>query len=230
MKCPVCDAQVADNAKFCGVCGTPMPAAPVAPQPVQAPPVQQQWNNNPVQPSQNQFYGGQPNMPQNSYYPPNQPGFAAPNLNAAGKRMGWQKFSTSFILFLCAFFNLCLGITFVTGDIWEISDVPADFVYLLFDEIETADKLYGILLFATVVIQILARFQLAGYKKGANIMAVLACAIPFIASLIYVVMTFGITEEIIDSTILPFAKIFVGFFSTIFNLIYYSKRKNMYIN
>lgn len=234
MKCPVCDAQVADNAKFCGVCGTPMPeapAAPVAPQAVQAPPAQQQWNNPvpPVQAPQNQFYGGQP-TPQPNFYP-NQPGFAAPNLNTMGNKIGWQKFSTSFMLFVCAFLNLIMGFMYITGSVWEIfSDVPISWVYRVFDELKTADQLYGVLLFATVIIQIVARFQLAGFKRGANAIAIVACILPLVASILYILMTFFATENIIDSTIFVFPKVIIGFFSTIFNMVYYGKRKNLYVN
>jgi len=59
MNCPRCGNQVADGIKFCGVCGSPMPAS-------QTPPPQQPQNP----------YGA---PPQGQYVPPPQGGYIPPN-------------------------------------------------------------------------------------------------------------------------------------------------------
>src|SRR2546421_992920 len=63
MNCPRCGNQVADGIKFCGVCGSPMPAS-------QTPPQQPQ---NPYgAPPQGQYVPPPQQQPDGSYVPPNQ--------------------------------------------------------------------------------------------------------------------------------------------------------------
>ena len=240
MNCPICDAQLADSAKFCGVCGTPVtPAAPSAPvqpvQPVQAQP-ESQWNA-PQQPAQsaqmpqNQYYGGVNNQPyaapaQNYYQ-----GYNPQPVNQPQMKMNWFKFLIYFALFAGALMNLSQGFLYLTGSIYETLDgIDSSWVYMLYEDLESADKLYGLLLIAVAVIDIVARFSLAGFKKNGPMLINIAYILPIVSSVIYVIMVSGVVGDLTDATLTSFSSIITGIIFMLANAVYFKKRKHMFVN
>lgn len=201
--------------------------------PVQAQPAQQQWNTpaQSAQMPQNQYYGGVNNQPyaapaQNYYQ-----GYNPQPVNQPQMKMNWFKFLIYFSLFAGALMNLSQGFLYLTGSIYETLDgIDSSWVYMLYEDLESADKLYGLLLIAVAVIDIVARFSLAGFKKNGPMLINIAYILPIVSSVIYVIMVSGVVGDLTDATLTSFSSIITGIIFMLANAVYFKKRKHMFVN
>ena len=84
--------------------------------------------------------------------------------------MKWYKFLIYFLLWAGAILNFLNAIAMLTGSIYEAEGVPAHTVYDVFPELKSIDLIFGILLIALSIYQIVVRFALAKFKHNAHSM------------------------------------------------------------
>lgn len=216
MFCTKCGASCEENAKFCASCGNAMqPQVPQQPvyqppqqpqQPVYQPPVYQQ----PVY--QAPYYQNQPLTEQ--YQLP----------------MKWFKFLIYFSLFAGALLNVVSAIPLLTGSVYEGA---ADLVYAMFEGLQAVDMLAGILMLATAVVGVYARFRLAKYcqngPKMLTVLYIMAAAINLFYLIgVSAVLPEGVMESVdttssITSIVTSVIMIFV-------NRTYFQKRAHLFVN
>ena len=228
--CSSCGMQLADDVKFCVKCGAAQPPVPQA-APVQ-PPVN--YAQPPVNYTQPPVQYTQP--PMNYTQPPVQPGYipAAPMspLQAASQTygMGWFKFLIYFALFAGAILNIAQGAMMLSG---EQYDGVAELVYAMFDGLQGLDMGVGIALIALAILQLVTRFRLAGFRRGADKLIVTCYVSIAVIEMVYVIgflaiMPEHIVEDMdlsssISSTVLAVAM-------TVVNSAYFNKRKALFVN
>ncbi len=241
MVCSACGGQQPDNARFCSLCGSAIfsanqTAAVQQPQYNSAPPVQQYPNY-----AQHGFAGGvqQPYVaPGNQLNYANQQGYAyaqqpynqpLPVQNQLP--MGWFKFQVNFGLFFAAFINFVFGILHITGLVYEVQGgVSSDLVYSVFSDLVIADVIYGILLIATAVMDIVARFHLAAFKKNGPTMVAVALIMSFVSTLLYLIMCAGMAGEASNGLASDFGSSIAHIIPLIVNIRYFKERKHLFVN
>lgn len=210
MFCSKCGANTTDNDMFCRNCGSQIAAS------------QQQATNS------NQ-YGAAPNP--NTTYAPQTP------LKAAEMQypMGWYKFLVYFALFFGAVVNLVNGIQIMTGGHYG-SDYDKEIVYRVFDGLQGLDIFVGIAIIAVAAIQVYTRFRLSGFKKNAPNMLTVVYGLASAINLIYSIGVYMILEdagagseagEIVGVAI---TSIIVNAVILSCNLVYFKKRKSLFVN
>ena len=235
-KCPNCESNIADpNATNCNVCGTVLPVPQYNAQPNPG-----AYNNQPGY--------GQPNP--GAYN--NQPGYSQPNPGAYNNqpgyraaytydpmdftgRMKWHNFLIYFSLFASAVMNVLNAILMFSGNIWDMS-APAGYgdgfyelVYQVWPGIQSLDMFYGVGCLVLAALSVVARFQLAGFKKsGPNILTILY-ALNLILSVIYLVGLSAISGEASASSGIG-GSVAVSIAMIVANSTYYNKRKHMCVN
>lgn len=227
MNCPKCGNYCGDSARFCTVCGTPLPEPQNNAQPsydVQQPiPTQQGWQQYPQQPNQ-----WQPNAP--GTYPPN---YAPQQAGSTTLGMAWFKFIIYFQLFAGAVLNLISGIQCLLGSQYDGS---ADFLYAMIPGLSAIDKIYGIVLIALAVFAIVTRMQLAGYRKNGPKFYLLLLVVNIAASLIYVIAGCSVINAAVSgavslsdfSTYIP--TLIVNGVLLAVNVVYFKKRAHLFVN
>lgn len=145
--CSSCGSQLNnENQQFCSNCGAKLCADPAINEQntvtSQTPYPQQQVIQNPV--------------------------YQAQNMNATPS-MKWFKFLIYFALFAGAVINLAYGITYISGDIYEIQtngQATSEMVYSLFSGLKAVDVFYGVVMILIGGFSIFTRFRLSQYRKN----------------------------------------------------------------
>ena len=254
MFCPNCGSNCADGTKFCGKCGSPLPApqpTPVAynPQPVSHMP--------PPPPGTSYDYG----------YTPNPTPSAGPRID---KPMAWHNFLVGFLLWataICAF----ISIGFMVHTFMGSYSVVLEAVYDYYPDFRTMQYVYMVLLAAQAILAIVAWTTLRGYKRSGitclhlmYVCAIAACAVgsfgyasillpegrTIVDTIEYLIESFGEMMEyigevnryslglastqlysgiyIIVQMILCFFTVFTNLLTLLLNVLYYSKRRHLF--
>ena len=170
----------------------------------------------------------QPEQPQ-SEQPQQQP---APQQPQPEKARSWYKFIINFALFAGAVWNVIIGILYVSGLIYEISDGSADLVYLVFPNMQAVDIIYGIACFALAAYAIVVRFMLAKFKKYSPLMLYLLYIIVLAVEILYYVFALSITglsiADAVDAQSIAWFVWQVVFL--VGSIVYFSKLKDKFVN
>ena len=202
MFCTKCGNQVPDGQKFCSACGNPMAPAQQPRQPQYGQP-QQQYQ-------QPQY--GQPQYQQ-----------AAP----AALGMGWFKFLIYFALFAGAVLNVIAAITSLTGAQYTYAGQNmSEIVYATFPGLQAVDLIYGIVIIALAVLQVLCRFRLAGFYKNGPMLLVLIYVVNFVSSIIYIIACSTMVEGIDISSTIP--SLVMSVVMAVVNYVYFKKREHLF--
>lgn len=228
MFCQNCGSQIPDNASFCTSCGAKLtaPAAPVTAPPV-APAPQQTYAAAPVAPAPQQTYAAAPAYP-------NQQSYAAQQNNVAQNQppMKWYKFLIYFGLWAGAVLNALTAISSFMGTQYGES---VDQVYAKFGGLRILDICHGVLLLVFAAFLIFVRFQLAGYKKNAPQLLLIAYAASFVIEIIYLILGFVVLSksdvsfsDVVGSSGIGSVISMVVVILT--NKVYFDKRKHLFVN
>ena len=141
--------------------------------------------------------------------------------------MKWHKFLIYFGLWASALIEVVNGVQLLNGSIYE---GQADAVYQYYAGLESADKIFGILMIAIGAFGIYTRFQLAGFKKGAPGKLVMNYILGSIVPAGYLLVVSGIAKVSINEVASP------AITSTIVSCIvftficrtYYGKRAHLF--
>ncbi|MBO4468352.1 MAG: zinc ribbon domain-containing protein [Clostridia bacterium] len=228
--CPKCNAQLGDNMTFCPTCGTVFSA------PQQQPPV---GGYNPYSNPQQQPPMGGYNPNANPYANPNPN--PQPNPMAPALPMNWYKFLIYFMLFASAALNVISGIMYITGSVYSIyggSGANAEEIYRYFPNLKTVDIIYGLFALCCAGLAIYARFALAGFKRNGPALVLAVYAVAAVANLFYVIgfnAALGEVSQYIQSEMSQFTtsmitSLIVSVVVAILNLVYFNKRKHLFVN
>ena len=157
---------------------------------------------------------------------------SAPPKPQNDKAMGWYKFIINFALFAGAVWNVIIGIFYVSGLIYEISDASADLVYLVFPNLQAVDIIYGIAAFAMAAYAIVVRFMLAKFKKRSPLMLYLLYVVVLVVEILYYVFAISITgmslADAIDTQSIAWFVWQIVFL--VGSIVYFSKLKDKFVN
>ncbi len=207
--CSNCGAQLEEeNQQFCSNCGTKLCADPLS-------------ENNSTISSQTAYT--QQQVMQNQIY-------RTQNINIMPS-MSWFKFLINFALIAGAVLNFAYGITYISGDIYNIQTdgkVTAEMIYSLFDGLKTVDVFFGAAMIILGGFCIFTRFRLSRYRKDGPLFLYILCGVNIGLSLIYSITVMSISDlnqlpTLVSQVIIQVAMI-------ISNVKYFDKRKNLFIN
>lgn len=140
--------------------------------------------------------------------------------------MKWYKFLIYFLLFASAVINAISAFSYFTGSVYG-SD--ASLVYRVFPEMKTYDIMMGILSLAIAALAIIARFDLAGYKRRAKIMVCALYAANAVVPIIYVVLASSVVNQnLLEPSVI--GSVFGSVVMVVLNWIYFTKRDELFIN
>lgn len=146
--------------------------------------------------------------------------------------MGWYKFLIYFALFAGAVWNLVIGILYISGAVYDMTEASADLVYRVFPSLQAVDIIYGISCMALAVYAIFVRFMLAKFKKRSLIcLYLLYCIVIFIEIVYYIIAANIINASIAD--VMDAQSIMWLIWQIVFlvgSIVYFSKRKDMFVN
>lgn len=146
--------------------------------------------------------------------------------------MGWFKFIINFSLFAAAVLNVLNAITYLAGTQYE---GEAEFVWGFFPDLKALDVFMGIAALVLAVYAIITRFQLAKFRKIGPPLLIL---MPFLTIVIQVIYAAGVISVlrgfIAPSEAIDFAtlgsNIAGNLVLEIVNIIYFNKRKHLFVN
>lgn len=211
MYCSQCGNNIPDGAVSCNVCGAP---------------INQGMGTNQYQQPQQTY---QPNQYQHRQWNNlQQSAFTQNNGEVLG--MKWFKFVIWFQLFANGILNIYNGYKYSMGKQYNLTDYYVQKFYNTFDGLQTIDITVGIMMMALGVYAIITRFFLAGFKKHGPFMYHLCLFFNILVTVIYCILiqttvvglqidiTKMITYAVTTTTLL------------ICNIVYFGKRKHLFIN
>ena len=233
--CPYCGAMMGDMEQFCPACGAAAPA-PVAQTPAQPQYAPAQPQYAPAQPQYNpQYVPAQPQYnPQ--YAPQYPPQYAPQQIQQPAHPMAWFKFLVSFGLIAGAVLNIIGGLLFLTGAMYDMEYSGASkFIYALLPDLKTLDSFYGLMCIAMGVLGIVARNNLKKYKKNGLTMYYVLLGANIVLPIIYIIGISSIFGSAADYTIESYTSSMTGsmigsIVMLICNVIYFNKRKDVFVN
>ena len=174
-------------------------------------------------------------QPQPNEQPPQtdgQPTAEPPAKTKKDDGMGWYRFLIYFALFAGAVWNCIMGILYVSGAIYDMTDVPADLVYLVFPSLQAVDIIYGIICMALAAYGIFVRFMLAKYKKRSLICLYLLYCIVIFTEIVYLIIAASIIDASITD-VMDTQSVMWLIWQIVFlvgSIVYFKKRKDMFNN
>lgn len=149
---------------------------------------------------------------------------------APSKSMKWYKFVIWVQLFLSALVNLGTGIRYLSGMAYgEVSST----VYYLYSGLKPLDILMGLLSIAAAVLAIFVRQSLARYKKSGPGLYYIYWVFGFAYNLIYLIglKIVGVLDLIGSQIGVQFGvMIAMSVVMLVLNVMYFTKRANMFVN
>ena len=187
----------------------------------------------PIYPGNDNGVYQQPQNYQQNYQPNYQQNYQQPYYNNAAALnneppMKWFKFLINFALFAGAVLNLITAIRYFAGSIYGENSAG---IYSYFKGLKTVDIIYGVLCLGLVALALVARFSLSGFKKngptllytlyGANILfgVIYAIAVGIVCHDMSIAFSPGTIGGFIGSGVMLAV-----------NIIYFNKRKHMFVN
>lgn len=151
-----------------------------------------------------------------------------------GTPMNWYKFLIYFALFAGPLLNLISGFRLMTGSVY---DGVENYVYAVFDGLETLDMIVGLGMLALAALGIYTRFRLAGFYSNGPQMLLMTYAADAALSLIYIigfymVMPDSVSRYMDTSDVLTsyFVGLGVSVAMIFANKTYFGKRAHMFKN
>ena len=208
MYCPNCRSQLIDGSVYCPVCGTQLAQ-------VQQMNYQRMNYQQPIQ---------QPMM--------NNAGYVQQPVQQKSLGMKWFKFLIYFQLFMACIVSIGTGIMLVTGKIYTtLSTMEVDLLYMYFPGLKTFNVCMGVVYCILGIIYLVTRFMLSGYKKAGPPMLIAIYVGSLLISIIQVVITIQIVSGTIESvSITTIASVLTSIIMIICNIVYFRKRKHLFIN
>ena len=143
-------------------------------------------------------------------------------------KMGWYKFLINFALWVGAIANLAMGILYLTGYIYIAEEVDPAMAYMAFPQLKTYDVIYGVGCCLLAVLQIVARFRLARYKKNGPALLNASYIIAIALSVLYSFLLgrlFGHTGALVESM----TGLITSAVILLINIVYFKKRKELFV-
>lgn len=144
------------------------------------------------------------------------------------QKMGWHKFLIYFSLWAGAAMNLFTAFQYFTGAVYGDEK---NMVYRVFEKLEGIDKMMGVGALALVVLMIVARFALAGYKANGPKLLSLTYAVSIAIQFLYCVLAGSAVPQVgfasLFSEMMP--NIIGSAVMLIINHIYYKKREELFV-
>lgn len=226
MFCKQCGKEVDESVTFCPQCGTKIEVA-------------EESAEQPVLNAVNQPVNAeQPNVqsqPQPQPIFQNQP-VQNPVVQTLG--MNWYKFLIYFALFAAAVLNFSASLMYFTGEIYNMSgeSVGSEWIYGFFPSLKGLDVFMGIVALVMCAGAIFVRFQLAKFKKNGPLFYFILIGVNIATSIIYMIASAVILADISNYTttitISPsqIVGLITNFVILILNIIYFNKRKHLFVN
>ena len=154
-------------------------------------------------------------------------------VNVAGatqkEGLGWANFLSRFALWAGAVMNLYTAFQYLTGLLYG-SKEDAEMVYAVFGgTLKAVDMICGVLLLGAVVCAVMAALAIIKFKASARPLVIAVYAIIIAVDLLYVIATSAILgASTLDATIA--ANIVVSIVFLIVNIVYFGKRKHIFVN
>ena len=153
------------------------------------------------------------------------------------RSMKWHNYLCYFGLWAGALFNIVSAFIFFTGAQYTIDGRNySEFVYAVFPKMKIADMLYGILVLALAVFNVLTALKLMKFKVGAPRMLTAVYIFSLASAIFYILIAIDATSDAhnsislgdlvgssISNTITSVIMIFV-------NKAYYAKREYMFVD
>ncbi len=144
--------------------------------------------------------------------------------------MNWFKFIIYFQLFVTAITGVVNGFRIMTGLHYGLDSVEVEIVYLFYSGLKTLDIVTGIMLILIGIFAIFTRFMLAGYKKSGPPMYLGLQIANILISIVYIIAFYSILDSIEDINSSTFVSLIVSIVLLIINVIYFNKRKHLFVN
>ena len=242
MKCPNCGTPNLDSLKFCENCGYPLKAHHDAPaQPEQGYPQQgypQQGYPQQGYPQQGYPQQDYPHQPYPYYQPMNNP--ADPY---HGHSMKWYKFLVYFSLIASAVVSLFNAVRcFTTGNYTVevyggkalIGKDAQDWMYAAAPGLKTADLFYGIVLTVSAALLIVTWYFLFKKKKLGPTLLYITYGFNAVTSTIYSIWGYSVAKDVLKEPLsvvtTAVTGAIVGILMIVVNVVYFNKRKDIFIN
>ena len=225
MFCKQCGKPIDDTAVFCPQCGAKVDNA------VSNPEVSNMTNQtvNVEQPTV---------QPTQQVQQPNQQPINQPMQNPVAQSLGmnWYKFLIYFALFAAAVLNFSTALMHFTGEIHNMSSkthVDPEWFYGFFPSLKGLDVFMGVIALVLCAGAILVRMNLAKFKKNGPLFYFMLIGVNIVTSIIYViayaVILSDATREITISG-QNIVTIVGNIVLLILNIIYFNKRKHLFVN
>lgn len=146
------------------------------------------------------------------------------------KKLGWHKFLINFAFFAGALLDISNGIQYLTGSIYGDE---AAFIYMAYETLQGLDIAYGLFSIGIAAYLIYVRFQISGFKIGAIKKLAIVYTLNFVVTPLY--MGFAdlatglslLNESNIGSII---GSLLGTLIFAVINIVYYNKRKCLFVN
>ena len=221
MYCPNCRSQLIDGSIYCPVCGTQLAQA-------------QQGNYqqmNYQQPAQQMNYQQpvQPQMVSNGNYVQQT---AQPQMQQKPLGMKWFKFLIYFQLFMASLVSLLTGVFLFTGKIYTgASAEEVELLYMYFPNLKIFNLCMGVVYVVLCILYLVTRFMLSGYRKAGPAMLIAMYVGSLLISVLLVLITLQLVDGVVyEINITTITSVVTSIVMIVCNIIYFKKRKHLFIN
>ncbi|MBR6309068.1 MAG: zinc ribbon domain-containing protein [Lachnospiraceae bacterium] len=213
MRCNVCGAQVDDGTKTCPYCGCA---------------VEGDGKETTVYSASGEVNANESAAPVN--------GATSFDYSSVSREAGpavglkWAHFLGYFALWIGALANLANGIRLLTGSLYEEQGVTAEMVYAFWgNSLKYADKFYSVCLIITAVLAVCGAVAILKYKAIAGTLVSAVYAVNAISGIAYIAMTTHILgQSTLDYQTAVSIIVAIVFFCV--NIVYFKKRKHIFVN
>ncbi len=204
MQCPKCRAAMPNGAKYCTECGTKLPVQPDSVPNVPQPSIQEA-----------PAYEAQPVMTE-----------APPAQELQPCEMKWYKFLIYFALWAGAIVNLIDSLQFFTGSI--LGD-DVEILYAYYPLLKVLNLAFALILVTYAVFAIYTRYRLAQFRQNGPV-----CLHALYLVQLAMVLIYWLAGSLILGEWLDLASGFSDLISSIvilcINIVYFRKRKHLFVN
>lgn len=144
--------------------------------------------------------------------------------------MGWYKFIIYFQLWAAMVVGIGNGIMYLTGMIYYTMRTSPEFIYNYWGmSLKIADVVYGVVLLLLAAFAVVTRQMLAKFKKSGPMLYYIYLILQLCVSLLYVIITCIIAQTVaIEPS--SVSSIVISITMIIVNVIYFKKRKHLFVN
>lgn len=147
--------------------------------------------------------------------------------------MKWFKFVIYFQLFFGALVNIINGFRISTGLHYGVTSRQLDYIYNHFDGLKMLDVCIGICIVVLGVLALITRFMLSGYKKCGPSMYIGLLIANIVIGFIYIAAFYFIVSSVSPDVSISgdtFITLVTNLTLLVLNIIYFKKRKHLFVN